>query len=110
MSNIVASVKNDAEKIAWFLSMYFICRKSWTSKSCFGLFIWWISWELPVVQFKCSSVGISDKEKSIMFYLVGHVFPTFCPRPQFSKNSNQNSQEVLQECFFFLAGYTLGDK
>ena len=49
------------------------------------------------------------KKKSIMFYLVGHVFPVFCPRPQFSKNSNQNNQGVLQECGF-LAGYTLGDK
>ena len=38
-----------------------------------------------VVQFKHSSAGLSDKEKSIVFYLAGYVFSAFARRLRFTK-------------------------
>ena len=50
-----------------------------------------------VVQFKYSSADIADKEKSIVFYLAVYVFSTFSRRLRFTKKTNQNSPEILQE-------------
>ena len=60
------------------------------------------------VQFKYSSAGLSDKEKSIVF-LVGYVFPTFSLRLKFSKKSNPNSPKKLQKYLAILAARKLGD-
>ena len=59
-------------------------------------------------QFKYSSAGLSDKEKSIVF-LVGYAFPTFSLRLRFSKKSNPNSPEILQKYLDILAARKLGD-
>ena len=40
-----------------------------------------------VVQFKYSTVDISNKEKSIVFYLAGYAFPTFSGRLRFTKKT-----------------------
>ena len=40
-----------------------------------------------VVQFKYSSVDISNKEKSFVFYLAGYVFSTFFSRLRFTKKT-----------------------
>ena len=39
-----------------------------------------------VVQFKNSSIDLSNKEKSIVFYLAGYFFGTFSGNLRFSKN------------------------
>ena len=63
-----------------------------------------------VVQFKYSSADLSDKEKSIVFYLTGYVFSTFSRRLRFTKKNNQNSPEILQEYLDILAACKLGDE
>ena len=63
-----------------------------------------------VVQFKYSSADLSDKEKSIVFYLAGYVFSTFSRRLRFTKKNNQNSPEILQEYLDTLAAGKLGDE
>ena len=61
-----------------------------------------------VVQFKYSSVDLTNKEKSIVFYLAGYVFfYIFCEIP---KNNNQNNPEMLQEYLDILAAGKLGDE
>ena len=63
-----------------------------------------------VVQFEYSSADLSDKEKSIVFYLAGYVFSTFSRRLRFTKKNNQNSPEILQEYLDILAAGKLGDE
>ena len=63
-----------------------------------------------VVQFEYSSADLSDKEKSIVFYLAGYVFSTFSRRLRFTKKNNQNSPEILQEYLDILAACKLGDE
>ena len=62
-----------------------------------------------VVQFKHSSADLSDKEKSIVFYLAGYVFSTFSRRLRFTKKSNQNT-EIVKEYLANLAAGKLGDE
>ena len=67
------------------------------------------SLEDSVAQFRYSSADLSDKEKSVVFYLVGYVFPTFSRRLRFSKKSNLNSTEILRKDLDILAARKLGD-
>ena len=103
--------------------MYFRCRKSflwkfkqtyliavgiWTSESCFGLFIWWISWwKCSVVQFKYSSADLSDKGKSIVFSLAGYVFLHFLADWDSPKKIIRIAQKY---CNNILAAGKLGDE
>ena len=61
-------------------------------------------------RFKYSSTDLSDKEKSIVFYLTGGVFSTFSRRLRFTKKNNQNSTEILQEYLAILAAGKLGEE
>ena len=62
-----------------------------------------------VVQFKYSSADLSNKEKSIVFYLAGYAFSTFSRRLRFTKKNNQNA-EIVQEYLGILAAGKLGDE
>ena len=62
-----------------------------------------------VVQFKYSSADLSDKEKSIVFYLAGYVFSTFARRLRFTKKNNHNT-EIVQEYLAILVAGKLGDE
>ena len=62
-----------------------------------------------VVQFKYSSADLSNKEKSIVFYLAGYVFSTFARRLRFTKKNNHNT-EIVQEYLAILAAGKLGDE
>ena len=61
-----------------------------------------------VVQFKYSSGDLSDKEKSIVFYLAGYIFSTFA-RIDSPKKIITNT-EILQEYLAILAAGKLGDE
>ena len=63
-----------------------------------------------VVQFKYSSADLNDKEKAIVFYLVGYVFSTFSRTLRFTQKNNQNSPKPLHEYLAILAGGKLGDE
>ena len=62
-----------------------------------------------VVQFKYSSVDLSDKKNSIVFYLAGYIFSTFARRLRFTKKNNHNT-EIVQEYLAILAAGKLGDE
>ena len=62
------------------------------------------------VQFKYSFAYLSDKEKSIVFYIVGYAFSTFFCRMRFTKKNTENSPEILQEYLDILAAGKLGDE
>ena len=105
ISNVVLSFKGDAEK---FYPVFYKCISD--TENPFGgslnkhASLLLLGFELanhvfgylsggslekdPVVQFKYSSADLSDKEKSIVFYLAGYVFSTFSRRLRFTKKNN----------------------
>ena len=127
ISNVVLSFKGDAEK---FYPAFYKCISD--AENPFGASLnkhasLLLGFELAnhvlgylsggsldekdsVVQFEYSSADLSDKEKSIVFYLAGYVFSTFSRRLRFTKKNNQNSPEILQEYLDILAAGKLGDE
>ena len=126
ISNVVLSFKGDAEK---FYPAFYKCISD--AENPFGASLnkhasLLLGFELAnhvlgylsggslekdsVVQFKYSSADLSDKEKSIVFYLTGYVFSTFSRRLRFTKKNNQNRPEILQEYLDILAACKLGDE
>ena len=90
--------------------MYFRCRKCfwWKFKQTYLIAVG-IAVDISVVQFKYSSADLSDKEKSIVFYLAEYVFSTFSRRLRFTKKNNRNT-ETVQEYLAILAAGKLGDE
>ena len=125
ISNVVLSFKGDAEK---FYSAFYKCISD--AENPFGGSLnkhasLLLGFELAnhvlgylsegplekdsVVQFKYSLADLSDKEKSIVFYLAGYVFSIFSRRLRFTKKNNQNT-EIVQEYLAILAAGKLGDE
>ena len=113
ISNVVLSFKGDAEK---FYPAFYKCISD--AENPFGASLnkhasLLLGFELAnhvlgylsggsldekdsVVQFEYSSADLSDKEKSIVFYLAGYVFSIFSRRLRFTKKKIRIAQKYCK--------------